>query len=191
MPCVPFLPIEDARSHTDFAKLFSAKITISNISHTSQWRRNHCFLGLGSLRPPHGPGFHHGRTWFEAQHMFTVQGCFSRLAVAISVHGGVWLQHTIPATLPFVIEHNARQFMVLKNRDRCTLKKVNTRLTEDVGGNICMLGRGEAAWKCRGLPTPTIFLQISAKSLFRIVLQWSRPQRADTGGVLSWLHPWC
>ena len=68
--------------------------------------------------------------------------------------------------------------MVLKNRDRCTLKKVNTRLTEDVGGNICMLGRGEAAWKCRGLPTPTIFLQISAKSLFRIVLQWSRPQRA-------------
>jgi hypothetical protein len=30
--------------------------------------------------------------------------------------------------------------MVLKNRDRCTLKKVDVRLTEDAGGNICILG---------------------------------------------------
>ena len=38
--------------------------------------------------------------------------------------------------------------------------------------------RGEAAWKCRGPRTPAIFYKISVKSLFRIVLQWSRPRRS-------------
>ena len=140
MPCVPFFPIEDPRSHIDFTIFFFCQNHhFKHLAHFTM-KKEPLFLG---------PWFPSASTWFglspwsdlirgsthaHSARLFLQTRCCNQCA-----RWCVTAAH-YPGHTPFCNRAQCSPIHGSQEQRSVHSEKGDLRLTEDAGGNICMLG---------------------------------------------------